>query len=70
MSLGVGRTKLKEAFEVMQAHWGEVSRRWNDPVRQDFEENYWVPLEPDVRSALDAMDRLAQTLIRLRSDCG
>jgi hypothetical protein len=70
MSLGVGRNKLHDALDALDARWQETRKRWGDVVREDFEENYWAPVGPDVQAALRAMDRLTQVLARLRQDCG
>jgi hypothetical protein len=69
VSLSVGRTKLRDALEALDARWQETRKRWADVVRQDFEENYWAPVAPDVQTALRAIDRLDQVLFRLRQDC-
>jgi hypothetical protein len=70
VGLSVGTTKLRDALEALDARWQDTRKRWSDVVRQDFEENYLAPVEPDVRAALRAMDRLAQVLLKLRQECG
>jgi hypothetical protein len=69
VSLSTGRYQLYSSLETLCAHWDEVRPRWNDSVRQDFEEHYWNHVEPRVNAALAAMDRLAQVLAQLRREC-
>ena len=69
MSLGTGRYQLYSSLETLCAQWDEIRPRWNDGVRQDFEEQYWNHVEPGVNAALAAMDRLTQVLGQLRREC-
>ncbi len=70
MALSTGRAQLHEAMKVASAHWDEVQTEWNDPVRKDFEKEFWEPLDPCVQATLRAMDRLATMIDRARQDCG
>jgi hypothetical protein len=70
VSLSIGRNKLHNAFDALHEHWHECQTQWADVVRQDFEKNYWEPIEPDVSAVLRAMDRLSLALSQLRHDCG
>ena len=45
MSLSAGRGKLFNAMKTLRPHWEQVQDIWNDPVRQDFEENFWNHLD-------------------------
>jgi len=69
VSLSTGRYQLYSSLETLRLHWEEVRPRWNDAVRQDFEEQYWDQVEPRVNAALAAMDRLTQVLGQLRREC-
>jgi hypothetical protein len=69
MSLSTGRYQLYSSLETLRLHWDDVQPRWNDAVRQDFEEEYWNQVEPRVNAALAAMDRLTQVLGQLRREC-
>lgn len=69
MSLNAGRGKLFNSMKVMRAHWDRVQDIWNDPVRQDFEENFWNPLAAHVDGTLRATDRLEQVLLTMYRDC-
>jgi len=69
MSLSTGRTKLDACLKTLRLRWEEVRESWNDPVRQDFEEQYWTPLEPLVAGSIRAIDRLDSVLARVRQEC-
>lgn len=70
MALSTGRGKIYNGLKNMRAEWESIQRVWNDPVRRDFEENFWAGLEVQVDSTLRGIDRLAQVLIRVKNDCG
>jgi hypothetical protein len=69
MSLSTGRYQLHSAHETVTLRWDEVRPKWNDPIQQDFEEQYWKQVEPRVNAALAAMDRLGQVLGQLKREC-
>lgn len=69
MSLDTGRYQVFSALKSLQETWEDTKPLWNDPVRQDFEENFWYPLEDRTRVILSAIDLLAQVLVRARKDC-
>jgi hypothetical protein len=69
MSLETPRYKLHSALKSLRAVWEQVGDRWKDAVRQEFEEQFWNNLEPDVLSTLAAMDRLSLVLRDARQDC-
>jgi hypothetical protein len=69
MKVDAGRGKLYDAQKVLRHHWDEVAELWNDPVRVEFEEKVWRPLDEDTSEALRAIDRLAQILNECRRAC-
>jgi hypothetical protein len=70
MSLAVSSTQLNDAMDTLKVHWERTTPLWRDVVRQDFEENYWEPLQPQVESALKALDQMMQVLGKMRRECG
>jgi hypothetical protein len=69
VSLEAPRYKLYSAFKVLQASWEQTQDRWQDAVRQQFQEQHWNPLEPTVLAALAGIDRLAHVLLQVRREC-
>lgn len=69
MALAAGRAKIYDGLKNIRADWDSVQRVWNDPVRRDFEENFWAELETQVDATLRSIDRMSQVLIRMKQDC-
>ncbi len=70
MSVTVGRTKLKNALQDLLVKWEDTKLIWNDRRAAQFERDFIEPLEPNVRAALSAMDRLASQITLAERDCG
>lgn len=70
MSLDTGRFKLFTAAKNLQAHWEQTSMVWQDGVRREFVEQYFLNVEPRVNATLAAMDRLGQVLNLVKQECG
>lgn len=69
MNLSTGRSKLHGGLEDLRLHWEEIKVIWNDPVRKDFEEKFWVDLEETVLTAIRGIDRLDQIVRQAQSEC-
>lgn len=69
MNLSTGRTKMSGGLEDLRLHWEEIKANWNDPVRKDFEEKYWVELEEVVLTAVRGIDRLDQVIRQAQNEC-
>ncbi|MGI9013241.1 MAG: hypothetical protein ACR2GY_03225 [Phycisphaerales bacterium] len=70
MSVTVGRAKLKNALTELLVHWEETRAIWNDPRAAQFQRQFIEPLEPHVRAALAAMDRLNSQIVAAENECG
>jgi hypothetical protein len=69
MALYAGSAKLTLGIKTLRARWEEVKQRWNDPVRQGFEKDYWDLLEDLIRQSLRGIDHLGQQLDEAKHDC-
>jgi hypothetical protein len=69
VNLSASWIELNDALKNMRILWSETKSGWDDPVSQEFEERYWVPLENQVVATLRAMDRLAPILARAQREC-
>ena len=65
-SLNIAGTELQEAWKRLRLRWQETISLWNDPVRWDFEKEYWTPLETQVPITQREMERLAQVIAQAR----
>ena len=68
--LNSGTTKLELAMQSLQVAETEVEQYWTDEAYKKFQETYIAPLEPKVRSLLDAIHRLAEVLASAERQCG
>lgn len=60
---------LRHALRDLQTRWAETKEVWSDQVADRFEELHVAPVEPVVMSALKAVDRLGQTMVRAYEAC-
>jgi hypothetical protein len=70
MKVDAGRGKLYDAQKVIRHRWDEVTEKWSDSVRAEFEEKVWGPLDQHTSDGLRAIDRLARILTECRRACG
>lgn len=69
MSVTVGRAKLNNATKDLLVKWEQTKAVWTDARAQAFEREFIEPLNPQVRAALSAMERLAGILAQAQRDC-
>ena len=69
MSLGSSRTRLMGALKELQVRWDRAKSTWDDPQSRDFESRHLVPLEPTIRHAVTAMEKMEAILARARREC-
>ena len=70
MSMDGARTRAQGALKELKVKWTEASASWNDVTAKAFERRYIEQLEQAVRAALPAMEKMAEVLARVRSECG
>jgi hypothetical protein len=61
---------LQGTLKELRARWDEARAKWDDPMSREFEKRYLAPLEPSVRSAMSAMEKMDGILAQARRDCG
>jgi hypothetical protein len=61
--------ELNNGLKTARLTWEETQSVWKDSVSREFEAEFWVPLENQVRAVLHAMDQLAPILARARREC-
>jgi hypothetical protein len=69
MGVYEGRGQVAKSMKELLGHWQETRRSWNDAMSEQIEKDCLVPLEMDVRSAVGAMEHIAQILQQIKSDC-
>ncbi|MGW8255975.1 MAG: hypothetical protein ACWGMZ_00665 [Thermoguttaceae bacterium] len=68
--LTTGMKKMSLAMDSLQASALDTRQYWSDEVNRKFQETYLAPLEPKMRSLLDAIQRLDETLSSAERQCG
>ena len=69
MSLSTGRNILRGAIKDLHAHWDYARQSWRDSAAEDLERIHLTPLDPKVRTAMGAMERLMELVSRARREC-
>ncbi len=69
MGVHEGRGQLSRAIKDLLLRWNEAKGSWDDVVSKNFEDNFLVPLEMELRNAAAAMDHAGQILHQVRRDC-
>lgn len=61
--------KLVLAMDALQHARRQAASLWDDPMHDQLEQQYLIPLEPKLRRALDAIRYLAEVLAQAERDC-
>jgi hypothetical protein len=64
-----GRGRIYGSLKDLRIRWEDVQRGWDDPVSKDFDENLLQPLIAEANSVIRGIDRLAQVLHQMQSEC-
>jgi hypothetical protein len=67
--LSIVASSLNFALKTLVMRWEDTQETWDDSVRQSFEEEHMVPLQPQVLSTLKAINRLNQVMARAYEEC-
>ncbi|MEE8459409.1 MAG: hypothetical protein V3S08_06030 [Phycisphaerales bacterium] len=66
----MSRARLAAALKQLRVHWDLVKAKWDDQVSADFERKFLQTLEPKIRAAATAMEKMEKVLAQARHDCG
>ena len=69
MSTLESRAKLIQAAKKLMADWEQTKETWRDEKGRQFDEQYMVPLESNLRAALLAMERMGAMLNSAQHEC-
>ena len=69
MSLSVGKAKLLGSMKDLMLRWEKTKAEWDDPMSVDLENTVIEPMEPRVRAAVSAMEKMGEMLSRAKHDC-
>ena len=58
--LTTGAARLDLALRSLQRAWNDAHEQWDDETAAAFHEKFLQPLEPRVRRAMDAIQRMSE----------
>jgi uncharacterized protein YukE len=67
MSAHSGR--LQHALKHLREQWDIAKETWADQNARDYEKHYIAPLEQNVKHAIIGMEKLSETLGKIRAQC-
>jgi hypothetical protein len=67
--LSGGSTKLRRALLNMESAWRDTGEVWTDQSRRQFEENHLRDIGPQVKTTIEAANRLAVVLAQAQRAC-
>ena len=61
--------RMQHALKDLREKWDVTTDFWTDQVARDFEKNHIVPVEGLVKRAMVGMDKLSESLAKIRRAC-
>lgn len=61
--------RLEDALKQLEASWMATKESWNDPISQKVEDDFLVPLHGQVRSMLDAVNKMSLVMRKAEQEC-
>jgi len=62
-------SRLQHALKDLREKWDITRESWDDQVARDFERNHLDTLEHLINHTLVGMDKLSETLGKIRRQC-
>ncbi|MBM4006595.1 MAG: WXG100 family type VII secretion target [Planctomycetes bacterium] len=70
VSVEGARQRLQASLRDLKSQWEVARSAWQDATAETFGDRYIEELEQAVRTAMPAMEKMAETLVRVRRECG
>ena len=70
MSVEGARQRLQASLRDLKAQWEVAQASWQDATAEAFGDRYIEELERAVLTAMPAMEKMVETLVRVRRECG
>ena len=67
--MSVHSSRLQHALKDLREKWEITRESWDDQVARDFEKNHLDALEHLVKHTIVGMDKLSETLAKIRRQC-
>ena len=69
MSLSTGKAKLVGSLKDLMLRWEKTKMNWKDSMSADLQATVLDQLEPKIRAAVTAMEKMGELLVKARRDC-
>lgn len=69
MSLAESRGQISKAYRDLATRWEQARGEWNDAQADQFEKQYLMHFEAQVRKALSVLDHMNIVLQKTVKDC-
>lgn len=66
MNLPSIQSRLQQSRRQLHQQWLTTSSQWRDEKRDQFEHEYWQPVESQIANTLVEMERLSQVIVQVR----
>lgn len=70
MSVHSQRNQLGALMKQLMGQWSETKIHWRDSKAGEFEKRYLAELVDNVNASMVVLDKLDETLGKIRKDCG
>lgn len=60
--LGNASRNLSRTWTKAQSQWSDVTGKWRDTKRTEFENRYWSTLEEEVPKYIEALHKLMEAI--------
>lgn len=70
MSMEGSRQRLQASLRELKVQWERTRLVWQDAAAAEFGERYVDALDQAIRAAMPAMEMMAESVARLRRECG
>jgi hypothetical protein len=67
--MSVDSARLQHALKDLRQKWEITRESWDDQVARDFEKNHLDALQHLVKHTIVGMDKLSETLAKIRRQC-
>ena len=64
-----GAAKLELAWKTLQTKSADIGEAWSDEAYARFQETYLEPIEPRMKTMIDAIHRLSEVLNTAERQC-
>ena len=69
MGVDYSRNRLQQTLKDLMHRWEKTNEDWDDQVSSAFRKEYLDPLEPRIKTTMEAMHGMSEMLKKMKRDC-